>query len=203
MTSCFPLTTDPGISDDDVLDAMRHIPGYLDITVEDFQILYRLAQNYALTRAFAQIRANRLMRSGIAPVQPEDMLDAAARTMIRQGLKSIPVVDGGGCVVGMLTESDYLRGLGVEGFLELALKLMGEPAGLGHRYHEMPVANAMTAPAVTVHEGADFAKIVAAFRQCHGRSLPVVDHAGYLRGLLMRKAFVAACHLESWGESAS
>lgn len=196
-----PLT-DPDLSDEDVLDAMRHIPGYLDITVEDFRILYRLARNHALTRTFAHVRAGQLMRSGIVPVRPGDRLDQAARTMANQCLKSIPVIDDQGCVMGMLTESDYLRRLGAEGFLELMLRLIRDPVGLRQCCHEMPVNTAMTAPATTVPEVADFSGIVAAFRRCHGRSLPVVDRGGQLKGLLMRKAFVAACHLGPWEETA-
>ncbi|CAK0774004.1 CBS domain-containing membrane protein [Gammaproteobacteria bacterium] len=203
MTPHIPLTTDADISDDDVLDAMRQISGYLDITVEDFRALYALAHEHALARTFAHIRASQLMRGGITPVRPGNMLDAAARSMATQGLKSIPVVDDRGWVVGMLTESDYLRQLGAEGFLELMLRLIVEPAGLRQCCHEMPVATAMTTPAVAVPEEADFARIVAAFRQCHGRSLPVVDREGRLKGLLMRKQFVAACHLGSWGETES
>ncbi|CAK0738033.1 CBS domain-containing membrane protein [Gammaproteobacteria bacterium] len=195
-----PPLTNPDISDDDVLDAMRHTPGYLDITVEDFRALYRLAHEHALTRTFAHIRAGQLMRSGIKPIQSGDMLDQAARAMADQGLKSIPVVNDEGCVVGILTESDYLRRLGAEGFLGLMLRLMAEPDGFKHRCHETPVSSTMTTPAVTVPEEADFSRIAAAFHQCRGRSLPVIDGAGRLKGLLMRKQFVAACHLEPWGE---
>ncbi|CAK0779675.1 CBS domain-containing membrane protein [Gammaproteobacteria bacterium] len=187
----YPTTpTDPNISDEDVMDAMRHIPGYLDITVEDFRVLYRLAQEHALARAFAHLQARQLMRKGIAPIQPGDMLDQAAHTMADQGLKSIPVVDDHGGVVGILTESDYLRRFGAEGFLELMLRLMAEPTGLSHRCHETPVSAAMTTPAVTVPEDAGFTRIVTAFHQCQGRSLPVVDGAGRLKGLLMRKQWI-------------
>jgi len=184
------------ISDDDVLDAMRHISGYLDITVEDFRALYALAHQHALERTFAHVRAGSLMRSGIRPVGPETLLDQAAQTMAEQGLKALPVVDAGGRVLGMLTETDFLRRLQAQGFLELMLRLMVSPTGFSHRCHETPVSAVMTAPAVSVPEEAGFAAIVTAFRHCPGRSLPVVDGSGRLRGLLLRKQFVVACHLE-------
>jgi CBS-domain-containing membrane protein len=38
------------LSDEDILDAMRHIPGYLDISTEDFRIIYHLAWRHALDR---------------------------------------------------------------------------------------------------------------------------------------------------------
>jgi CBS domain-containing membrane protein len=186
----------PEISDEDVLDAMRHIPGYLDITAEDFRTLYTLAHAHAVTRTFVHVRAERLMRTGVQPVGPDTMLDQAAHAMVDQGLKAIPVSDSAGRVVGMLTETDFLRRLRAQGFLGLMLELMADPAGFSHRCHETPVSAAMSAPAVTLPPEADFAAIAAAFRRCPGRSLPVVDRDGRLLGLLLRKHFVDACHLE-------
>jgi CBS domain-containing membrane protein len=186
----------PEISDEDVLDAMRHIPGYLDITVEDFRALYTLAHTHALERTFAHVRAQRLMLAEVHPVTLDIMLDQAAHVMVDQGLKAVPVADASGRVVGMLSEADFLRRMRAEGFLGLMLQLMADPAGFGHRCHETPVSAAMSSPAVTVPPEADFTAIAAAFRRCPGRSLPVVDTEGRLLGLLLRKQFVDACHLE-------
>jgi CBS-domain-containing membrane protein len=42
------------LSDEDILDAMQHIPGYLDISTEDFRIIYHLALQHALERLQAR-----------------------------------------------------------------------------------------------------------------------------------------------------
>ena len=181
------------LSDEDILDAMRRIPGYIDITTSDFREVYRLAHTHALERLFDSIRAGALMRIGSRPLRPDMRMDEAARLLVEQGLKSLPVVDGAGAVVGVLTESDFLRRLHAETFLELLLRLVREPATFGHRCHETPVAEAMTAPAVTVPEDASFRQILAAFRAHPGRSMPVTDSGGRLRGILLRKDFIASC----------
>lgn len=41
---------EPDLSDEDILDAMAHIPGYLDISTEDFRIIYHLAWRHAMAR---------------------------------------------------------------------------------------------------------------------------------------------------------
>lgn len=41
---------EPELSDEDILDAMRQIPGYIDISTEDFRLIYRLAWRHALQR---------------------------------------------------------------------------------------------------------------------------------------------------------
>jgi len=184
------------LSDADILDAMRHIPGYIDITTTDFRAIYHLAHTHALERLIGAVRAGRLMRIGIEPLAPELPLDEAARSIARQGLKGLPVVDPEGAVMGMLTETDFLRRLKADTLLELLLRLIEDPQGFGHRCHETPVRAAMTAPAVSVRETTGFADIIAAFHRHEGRSMPVVDELGRLRGLLLRKDFLAAFHLE-------
>lgn len=184
------------LSDEDILDAMRHIPGYIDITTEDFRILYHLAHTHAIQRLFGAVQAERLMRVGIEPLGPDMRLDEAARSLARQGLKGLPVVDADRRVIGMLTETDFLRRLRADTFLELLLRLIEDAAGFTHRCHETPVRAAMTAPAVTVRGGARFVEIIAAFHAHEGRGMAVVDDGDKLRGLLLRKDFLAAFHLE-------
>lgn len=45
---------EPDLSDEDILDAMAHIPGYLDISTEDFRIIYHLAWRHAMARLRAR-----------------------------------------------------------------------------------------------------------------------------------------------------
>ena len=188
--------SDP-LSDQDVLDAMARISGYLDISVEDFRELYAVAREQALHRVFAHVRAGSLMRAGIEPVTADTMLDQAARAMVEQGLKAVPVVDADRRVVGILTETDFLRRLQAPGFLALMLDLMDDPGVFSHRCHETPVRAAMASPAECIHPDAGFDAIGNAFRRCGGRSLPVTDAEGRLLGLLPRKVFVDACGSES------
>ena len=51
----------PGIEikDEDILEAMQAIPGYLDITPGDFKEVYRLAFQHALERLSRAVTAGR------------------------------------------------------------------------------------------------------------------------------------------------
>lgn len=184
------------LNDEDILDAMRHIPGYLDISTEDCRAIYHLAHTHALNRVFRWVRAAHLMLSEIRPLRPDTYLDAAAQQLVSQGRKSLPVIDDDNRVVGMLTETDFLRRLRVDSFLELLLELAGGQSLFTHRCHETPVSEAMTAPAISIGEQAGFRDIVHAFHRHEGRSMPVVDDEGRLKGLLLRKDFIKAHHLE-------
>ncbi len=187
----------PELSDEDILDAMSRIPGYIDISTEDFREVFHLAHAHALGRLFGRFKAATLMRTGIEPVLETTLLDQAARSLASQGLKGLPVVDPDGRVVGMLTETDYLRRLGADTFLDLLLRLIEDAGTFSHRCHETPVRVAMSAPAMTVREDAGLVEIAEGFRAHPGRSMPVVDHAGRLLGLIMRKDFLEQFGAES------
>lgn len=190
--------TELELSDEDILDAMRNIPGYLDISTEDFRLVYHLAHRHAVERLFKGLRAERLMRTGIQPLSPDLALDQAATAIANQGLKSLPVVDGDGRVIGMLTETDFLRHLQADSFLALLLRLVKDVNSFRHRCHELSVRDTMTADVISVGPQQGFADIVHAFRSHPGRSVPVVDDQDRLLGLLLRKDFIHATHLEGY-----
>ena len=179
------------LADEDILDAMQRIPGYLDITTGDFRELYHLAYRHAIDRLLGGLRAQALMRP-VAALAPGMMLDEAARALVASGVKAMPVTDPEGRVLGMLTETDFLRRLQVDTFLELLLQMIEDSCKISHRCHETPVSAAMTAPAVTLGPQADFRAMTSAFGRHAGRSTPVVDADGRLLGLLLRKDFLAA-----------
>lgn len=185
------------LTDGDILDAMQHIPGYLDISTEDFRTIYHLAHHHAVGRLFGKIRAGNLMRTDVLPLHPGMYLDEAAKALVQSGYKALPVVNADGTVIGILTENDFLRRLQVNTFLELLLNMLDDSFEFQHRCHETPVHKAMTSPAITVRKDAGIGEIIRAFHRHEGRSLPVVDHDGKLLGLLLRKDFLKAYDMET------
>lgn len=56
------------ISDKDVFEAMKDMPGYLDITPGDFKELYKYAYNHALSRITRSIKARDIMTRDVISV---------------------------------------------------------------------------------------------------------------------------------------
>jgi CBS domain-containing membrane protein len=54
VTPTDPEPLELELSDEDILDALAHVPGYIDISTEDFRIVYHLAWRHALERLRAQ-----------------------------------------------------------------------------------------------------------------------------------------------------
>jgi CBS domain-containing membrane protein len=185
------------LTDGDILDAMQHIPGYLDITTEDFRLIYHLAYRHAQDRLFSNITASRLMRTDIKALAAEMTLDKAAVILVESGYKGLPVVDANGHVIGMLTETDYLRHLHAENFLDLMLQMFDHSYEFSHRCHDTLVSAAMTQAVVTVRQDASSVEIMDAISQHGGRSMPVVGANGKLVGLLLHKDFLKIFQLKA------
>jgi CBS-domain-containing membrane protein len=185
------------LADEDILGAMQRISGYLDITTGDVRAIYHLAHRHALERMFGDFMAGTLMRTGVAPLLPGMHLDDAARALVRSGLKSLPVVDENGCVIGVLSEADFLRRFNAGTFFELLLGMLDDSFEFSHRCHEAQVSEAMSTPAVSVAQDAGCGEVIHAFHQHDGPSTPIVDRDGRLLGMLLREDFFAALNAAS------
>ncbi|MFE9172081.1 CBS domain-containing protein [Streptomyces kebangsaanensis] len=113
------------------------------------------------------------------------MFKEIVRTMERWGVSAMPVLDGGGRVIGVVSEADLLR---KEEFRA------DEPDLPGQVWRPVDEARAgaataeelMTAPAVTVHPGAGLARAARLMARHGVKRLPVVDDDGLLTGIVSR-----------------
>lgn len=185
------------ISDEDIYDAMSHVSGYIDITTEDFHEIYHLAFRHAIERLVGRSRVADMMTREVVSVPPEAMLDEVARTMAARGVKGVPVVDEADHVLGLLSQTDFLRQLGTPRVMEFLVRFVERADELGHRLHETRADAVMTRPAVTLREDASFPAIIQVFKQHPVSRVPVVDASGRLVGMLTRKDFMHACKLET------
>ena len=178
------------LTDKDIIGAMQEISGYLDISTDDFRTIYHSAHKYALKRLFKNFRPENIMRKEFESLRPNMNLDEAAKTFVCSGLKSLPVVDEKKCVIGILTETDYLQHLKLNSLLELLLGIINEGNELKLQFNNTKVSEVMTTPAVTVSIDASFQEVLGSFQQHNGRSTPVVENQNNLVGLLFRKDFI-------------
>ncbi len=100
------------ISDKDIHEAMKDIPGYLDITTGDFKELYRLTYRHALKRIADSIKARDIMTSDVVSVKRDAPLTEVARLMAEQRVSGVPVIEHDRKVVGVVSEKDFLSRMG-------------------------------------------------------------------------------------------
>jgi hypothetical protein len=78
------------LSDEDVYEAMKKIPGYLDISAGDFKELYLLAYEHAETRLYNSLRVAEIMTREVITVLPATPLAEAAARMAKHHITGLP-----------------------------------------------------------------------------------------------------------------
>ncbi|MFF5497403.1 CBS domain-containing protein [Streptomyces aquilus] len=96
-------------------------------------------------------------------------------------VSALPVLEGEGRVVGVVSEADLLAKEGVKGGGEQAFDLAGRAKAEGLTAGEL-----MSAPAITVHADASVAEAARIMARRHVKRLPVVDAIGMLQGVVSR-----------------
>ncbi len=114
------------------------------------------------------MRVEEIMIKDVAWCSPETNAAAAAAIMWARNCGSLPVVEDGGRVIGIVTDRDLFIALGTR----------------NRKAAEMPVGEVMTKDVAVCNPGNDLhsALKTMAWRQLH--RLPVVDQAGALKGIL-------------------
>ncbi len=183
------------ISDDDVLDAMKSISGYLDITPGDFKEIYRVALKHAAKRLTSSIKARDIMTRAVVYVSKQSSLIEVAETMAKNGISGLPVVDADGSVVGVISEKDFLFHMGsahAGSFMEVVAHCLQNKGCVAITVRNKFAGDIMTAPAVTVRGDAAVTEISGIFREKSINRVPVVDSNGRVEGIVTRADIVGS-----------
>jgi CBS domain-containing membrane protein len=97
----------------DFQQALQSMDTFMDITVDDLMTLTQRAEQLASRRSTEAIGVAQVMTQPVRSVQPLTPLTEAAHLMVSERISGLPVVDEAGHLVGIITEADFLRALGV------------------------------------------------------------------------------------------
>lgn len=183
------------LTDDDIYEAMKEIPGYLDITPGDFKAVYLLAYEHALERLQTSVLARDIMARQVVSVSPEAPLAEVAEIMGQKGVAGVPVVDAGGKVVGVISEKDFLVRMGVKSpknFMSVVAECLQVKKCVALPMRNQRAGDIMSAPAVTVSPDTPLAAVSRILVDKGINRVPVVDQEGRLIGLVSRADIVKA-----------
>ena len=93
--------------------ALQSMDTFMDIEVNDLMTLAERAQYFAGQRATESLRVSRIMSHPVQVVREQTTMSDAAHLMVTERIGGLPVVDDEERLVGIITEADFLRGLGV------------------------------------------------------------------------------------------
>lgn len=177
------------ISDEDILAAMKDIPGYLDITPGDFKYLYHFAHNRAMERLTRLIKAQDVMIQKVIAVQGDTPSGEVALLMAEHGIAGLPVLDTDQKVVGIISEKDFLFHMGGENsrsFMDVVAQCLKNKGCVAITMRQQKAEDIMTSPPITVGESTPVSEIAALFKDKGINRVPVIDQSGALIGIVAR-----------------
>lgn len=181
------------VSEDDVLEAMKDIGGYLDITPEDFKEIYSRAYRHAFERLASSVRAAELMTKKALSVGMDTPVKEVAALMASSGVSGVPVVDEDGRPAGVISEKDFLRDMGGgSSFMDVVAECLRGKGCLAVSVRALKARDMMSSPAITVTPEATVTEITGTLKGKNINRLPVVDGSGKLVGIVTRGDIIRA-----------
>jgi CBS domain-containing protein len=184
-----------GLTDSDVLEAMKSLSSYIDITPGDFRELYGIAFRLAVERFTRSVTARDIMSEKVVSVTPGDTLEDVVKVMSAAGVSGVPVVEADGRVLGVISEKDIIRRMlgGKSGsIMTLMAGCLRAGGCMCMRVRDLKADAIMTSPAVTVRVDATLAEMADILSGRKVNRLPVTDNEGRLLGILARNDIVNA-----------
>ena len=134
-----------------------------------------------------QLRVRDAMTSAPASAKPDTPVSEILQCLLHADYNGLPVVDGEGRPVGMVTQGDLIRRAGVPVRKGLLAECDGgQLQSLLDDLARIPAKEIMTSPVVTVSEDKTLSATVDAMVAKKLKRLPVVDGKGRLVGMLSR-----------------
>lgn len=92
------------------LDSMGTI---VDVFAEDVMTLTERAEHFARQRINENFNVAQIMSHPVRFVHSDTLMSEAAHLMVSERISGLPVVDDDNRLIGVITEADFLRGLGL------------------------------------------------------------------------------------------
>lgn len=183
------------VTDKDILEAMKDIPGYLDITPGDFKELYRIAYRHALSRITLYLKAKDIMTIKVFSAERETPLKEVALLMAQNKISGVPVVNENGSVAGVISEKDFLSRMGAKDsktFMGVVAECLKDKGCVAVSIRAKKAGDIMTSPAITVSEDTSVMEIANIFTEKNINRVPVIDRKGSVIGIVSREDIVRA-----------
>ena len=104
---------DQKLQANDFVMALQEMGTYVDVSINDLMHIQKLAEKYSRLRNTESVLVAKLMSHPVVTVKPDSTLSDAAHLLVTHKISGLPVVNDENKLVGIITEADFLRALGV------------------------------------------------------------------------------------------
>lgn len=187
--ACEPVV----LSEEDIFRAMSEIPGHLDISLGDFREIYVKAYEQAIKRFTREIKCSEIMTRDLVTLSADDTLEHGALTLARNKFSGAPVVDSGRRVVGIVSQKDFFRAVGIGGIntvMELIAECLTGTRCIVGGLRKGQIKDIMSTPAITERPETLVHDLANIFMTKKINRAPIVDMNGLLIGMVTRTDLV-------------
>ena len=184
------------ISDDDVLEAMKTISGFIDITPGDFREIYIFAYKHSFERLSRSVKASDIMSPKVVSVHADTSLLETAELLAGHNISGLPVVNSSMNVIGVISEKDFLLEMGGkehQSFMGVFVHCMKSEGCSAISFSDKTAGDIMKSPPITVQGETPVFEIADIFEKKKINRVPVVDGDSKLMGIVTRSDIVLSC----------
>jgi CBS domain-containing membrane protein len=185
----------PGSVTEEDLDAvLARYTDVLDVSRDDLRELLDRTQRIAHERRLATTRCADVMTRDVATVEYGTALQEAWTLLRKRGLKTLPVLDRGRHVVGIVTLTDFLEAASLDVHHGFDQRLRGFMRVTKDTHTDKPqvVGQIMTRKVRVTRPHRTLSDLVTLFDSTGHRHIPVVAEDGKLVGMVTQSDVIAA-----------
>lgn len=183
------------LQEEDFINAREEFDSYIDVSVEELMEIQQRARKHAGMHQIEQTRIHDIMSRELATVRPDTLLREAAARLLELRISGLPVVDDDTKPIGIITEADFLRALGIPCHHPAYSLWQTIDTIFHHAAHPgtMPetVADIMVKQVISIEKQQSLHDAITLMKKHHIKRLVVTDVEGKLCGMVTRSNLIS------------
>lgn len=195
-TADVPPSDRIGVTPEDLSTVLREYNQVVDVSREELNTLLMQAEQQAYKRRTGEVTTADIMSRDVITAEYDTPLEEAWTLMRRHNIKALPVIDATRHVIGIVTQSDFMKHAGLEELENFGLRFRNFVRRTFRPGWEKAetVGQLMTKPAKTARATAHIVELVPVLSDGGFHHLPVVDDENRLVGIVTQSDLVAALY---------
>jgi len=185
-----------GVTPDDLSTVLREYNQVVDISREELGKLLEQAEQLAYRRRTGEVTCADIMSRDVITAQNDTPLEEAWSVMRQRSIKALPVIDADRRVIGIVTQTDFMKHAGLEELEDFGLRFRNfvrRSLRPGWENAEK-VGQIMTKQVTTAKSNAHIVELVPILSDGGFHHLPIVDEENRLVGIVTQSDLVAALY---------
>ena len=184
-----------GVTNEDIIQAMKKISGYLDITPSDFMEVYQVAYTHAFERLTSSIKAQDIMTKKVIAIDEDTSPIDTVKLMARHNISGLPVLNKKNKVSGIISEKDFLKQMNTlkqPSFMNVILQCLESKGCIALDLKKLSARDIMSSPPITIEMNTPVLEVTNLFESHNINRVPVLDKHLNLAGIIARSDLVQA-----------